>query len=174
MFDGTQIPCHQVILASRSLYFEALLSHDFKEKEQRVVTFSSATDCVGLDSFMLMLKLMYSDTTVKIETKHLYDLLSLADRFNVPSIKKKCEHILAQCISVENVCNIFKYANTFNCERLKETCLLFTEENYQDVISSPGFEDLDKDEILKIIRMGKPQKPQGSKPHHNRGMAGMM
>jgi len=73
---------------------------------------------------------------------------------------------LAQCISVENVCNIFKYANTFNCERLKETCLLFTEENYQDVISSAGFEDLDKDEILKIIRMGKPQKPQGK---HSRG-----
>ena len=87
------------------------------------------------------------------------------------AIKRKCEHILAQCISVENVCNIFKYANTFNCERLKETCLLFTEENYQDVISSAGFEDLDKDEILKIIRMGKPQKPQVK---HSRGPAGMM
>ena len=74
------------------------------------------------------------------------------------SIKKKCEYILAQCISVENVCNIFKYANTFNCERLRDTCLLFTEEHYPEVIASAGFEDLDKDEILKIIRMGKPQK----------------
>jgi BTB/POZ domain len=83
VFDGTQIPCHQVILASRSLYFEALLSHDFKEKEQRVVTFSSATDCVGLESFMLMLKLMYSDTAVKIETKHLYDLLSVRNPYPI-------------------------------------------------------------------------------------------
>lgn len=82
----------------------------------------------------------------------------------MPSIKKKCEHILAQCISVDNVCNIFKYSNTFNCERLRDTCLLFTEENYQEVISSAGFEDLDKDEILKIIRMGKPQKT--TKTHH--------
>lgn len=90
----------------------------------------------------------------------------MADRFSVQAIKRKCEHILAQCISVENVCNIFKYGNTFNCERLKDTCLLFTEENYQEVISSAGFEDLDKDEILKIIRMGKQQKPQGK---HNRG-----
>jgi hypothetical protein len=31
---------------------------------------------------------------------------------------------------VESVCQIFKYANTFNCERLKDTCLLFTEENH--------------------------------------------
>jgi len=41
IFDGTSIHCHRVILASRSLYFEALLSHDFKENEQRVVNFSS-------------------------------------------------------------------------------------------------------------------------------------
>ncbi len=31
--DGSEIQCHAAILASRSLYFEALLAHDFKEKE---------------------------------------------------------------------------------------------------------------------------------------------
>jgi hypothetical protein len=36
--------------------------------------------------------------------------------------------------------------------------LLFTEENHNEVIASPGFEDLDKDEILKIIRVGKESK----------------
>ena len=35
-----------------------------------------------------------------------------------------------------------------NCERLKETCLLFTEENHQEVITSAGFEELDRDEML--------------------------
>jgi len=132
------------------------------------VNFSSLDDGVPLESFMMMLRHIYSnDGGCRVEPKHLYDLLSLADRFNVQSIKRKCEHILAQCISVDNVCNIFKYANTFNCERLKETCLLYTEENYQEVISSAGFEDLDKDEILKIIRMGGSNK--GKK--HQRGHA---
>ena len=70
------------------------------------------------------------------------------------SFKKRCEQILAQHISTDTLCQIFKYSNTFNCERLRETCLLFTEENYQDVITSAGFEDLDKDEIIKIIRIG--------------------
>ena len=97
-----------------------------------MVNFSSHDDGVPLDSFLLMLRHIYSNGTdaPRVEPKHLYDLLSLADRFSVASIKRKCEHILAQYISVENVCNIFKYANTFNCERLKETCLLYTEENY--------------------------------------------
>ena len=123
--DGQPIYCHQVILASRSLYFEALFSHDFLEKEARTVNFTG----LPFDGVMTLLKHLYSDSP-RVDTKQLYDLLSLADRFTVPSIKKKCEHILAQCITVDNVCNIFKYANTFNCERLRETCLLFTEEHY--------------------------------------------
>lgn len=56
------------------------------------------------------------------------------------------------------MCQIFKYANNFNCERLKQTCLLFTEENHAEVITTQGFEELDKDEIIKIIRVGKEKK----------------
>lgn len=70
------------------------------------------------------------------------------------SFKRKVEQLLAQQITIDSVCQIFKYANTFNCERLKETCLLFTEENHNEVITSADFEDLDKDEIIKIIRLG--------------------
>ena len=77
IFDGQPIYCHQVILASRSQYFEVLFSHDFKEKEQRVVNFSSTTDGVPLESFILMLKHMYSDNALKVETRHIYDLLSV-------------------------------------------------------------------------------------------------
>ena len=55
--DGNPIYSHQVILASRSGYFEALFSHDFKEKEQQVVNFTD----VPYDTFMLLLKHIYSD-----------------------------------------------------------------------------------------------------------------
>lgn len=84
--------------------------------------------------------------------------MQLADRFSVASFKKKCEMILAQYINIDSVCQIFKYANKFNCERLQETCLLFIEESYNDVLTSAGFEDLDKEEIIKIIRIGNDPK----------------
>jgi hypothetical protein len=35
---------------------------------------------------------------------------------------------------------------------------LFTEENHAEVITTQGFEELDKDEIIKIIRVGKEKK----------------
>jgi BTB And C-terminal Kelch. len=82
----------------------------------------------------------------------------LADRYDIQSIKRKCEYIFAQHITVDAVCQIFKYAHNFNCERLKETCLLYTEENHQEVITSVGFEELDRDEMLQIVRVGKEKK----------------
>lgn len=68
------------------------------------------------------------------------------------------EQLLASYMNVENVCQLFKFANTFNCDRLKEICLLFVEENKAEVISTPGFEALDKDEMLKVIRVNINQK----------------
>lgn len=91
----------------------------------------------------------------------------MADRYDIQTIKKKCEYIFAQHINTETVCQIFKYANNFNCSRLKDICLLFTEENHQEVITSAGFEELDKDEMLKIVRVGK-EKKKNSQPAKKR------
>ena len=50
------------------------------------------------------------------------------------------------------------------CTIWKIPCLLFTEENYNEVITSNGFEDLDKEEIIKIIRLGNETKKRKRKP----------
>lgn len=50
---------------------------------------------------------------------------------------------------------------------MQETCLYFIEESYNEVLASAGFEDLDKEEIIKIIRLGndpkKRKRQKGSK-----------
>lgn len=118
----------------------------------RVVDFNDSG--ISYDQLYELLKHIYSDN-IKIDSKYIFELLQLGDRYDIQPIKRKCEYIFAQHINVDTVCQIFKYANNFNCERLKETCLLFTEENHQEVITSAGFEELDRDEMLKIVRVGK-------------------
>lgn len=71
--EGKKIYAHQVILASRSQYFEALFSHNFKENVQKEITFND----IPYDFFMLMLKHIYSDK-VTIEKKNIYDILSVS------------------------------------------------------------------------------------------------
>lgn len=136
-----------------------LFGSDFQETDSRLVNFNESG--VSYDMMMQLLRHMYSDHQ-KIDSKSIYELLALADRYDITSIKKSCEQIFSQHINVDTVCQIFKYANSFNCNRLKETCLLFTEENYDDVIHSEGFADLDKEEILQIINMMKEKKRAGA------------
>lgn len=81
MVEGKPIYCHQVILASRSVYFEASFSHEFTEKEQRVATYND----VPYDFFMIFLRHIYSDS-VKVETKYIYELLSVSHTTLVNSL----------------------------------------------------------------------------------------
>ncbi len=61
------------MLASRSVYFEAQFSHDFAERDTRVATYND----VPYELFLMFLKHIYSDT-VKVESKYVYDLLSVS------------------------------------------------------------------------------------------------
>jgi len=61
------------VLASRSVYFEAQFSHDFAERDTRVATYND----VPYELFLMFLKHIYSDT-VKVESKYVYDLLSVS------------------------------------------------------------------------------------------------
>ena len=75
MVEGKPIYAHQVILASRSTYFEALFTHDFAEKDLRVVDFNDSG--ISYDQLFQLLKHIYSDN-MKIDIKFIYDLLSVS------------------------------------------------------------------------------------------------
>lgn len=76
MVESKPIYCHQVVLASRSVYFEAQFSHDFSEKDTRVVNYND----VPYDFMMMFLRHLYSDS-LKVESKYIYELLSVSDFF---------------------------------------------------------------------------------------------
>ncbi len=77
--EGKQIFAHQVILASRSTYFEALFSHDFSEKDLRIVDFNDSG--ITYEQLLSLLRHIYSDN-IKIESKCIYDLLSVSNHIH--------------------------------------------------------------------------------------------
>ena len=148
--SGKEIHCHKSILVARSHFFETMFNSSYKESGTTSITLED----VQIDLFENLLEFMYSDS-IQINLKTVFDVLSLADRFGMNSFKMKCDILLSQHININTVCLIFKYSNEFNLNRLKETCLCYMEENYDGVIYSSGFEELDKDEMLRIIRLCK-------------------
>jgi len=79
-------------------------------------------------------------------------------------LKKRIEIELVEYLSIENACKIFRYGNKFNYKRLREACLLFIDDNYNEILDTDEFEDLDKEDMLKIIRFRKYQEKSLSPP----------
>ncbi len=88
----------------------------------------------------------------------------MADRFGVEHLKKRIEIELVDYLSIENACKIFKFGNKFNYKRLIDSCLLFIDDSYEEILDTEEFEDLDKEDMLKIVRFSKNQHKSSSKP----------
>jgi len=153
LVERQQIYCHRVVLAARSDYFSALYSHGFREAKEGVIEIGDLSH----ESMLSLLRYFYSDT-LPIDMDKLIELLTLCERFSVPSLKSRCEEALAPSICVENAALLYKYAKAYQCLRLKEICLVFIEDNFSQVICTQAFEDLDKESILEIMRFNKKTK----------------
>jgi alpha-tubulin suppressor-like RCC1 family protein len=145
--EGQELLCHKVVLAARSQYFAALYSHNFKESSENRVELMD----VSYRSILSLLHLFYSDD-LPIKLDSVPDLLLMCDRFSVRALKARCESELIQSLQLENAALLLKYAKNYQCERLKEACITYISENFAQVVETQAFEDLDKEDMLELMR----------------------
>ncbi|KAM3400976.1 hypothetical protein ACQJBY_005661 [Aegilops geniculata] len=69
------------------------------------------------------------------------DLLAAADRYALDRLKIICAQKLWEKVSVETVATILAWAETYNCEELKNKCIDFfvVEENFRKVMFTDGY-----------------------------------
>lgn len=148
--EGKPIYAHRVIIAAQSQYFSALYNHGFREAREGVVEIGD----VSYSGMMNLLRYLYSDD-LPIDLDIVLDLFALCERFSVSGLKNRCEIELVPSLNVDNAALLYKYAKNFQCGRLKESCLVYIEEHFNQVLATQAFEDLDKDSILEIMRFNK-------------------
>ncbi len=146
--EGKRIQLHKAVVSGRSEYFELLLKNDFKEKTESLIEIK---EC-GYDGFARMCDHIYDDKAV-IDYDTIYVLMEMADRFRVSHLKKRLECAVVEFIRIENAAKIFKYSNRYNYDRLRNICLSYIDENYSQIIQTEEFAELEKDDILRIIRL---------------------
>ena len=146
--EGKKIQLHKVVVAGRSNFFELILKNNFKEKSESMIEIKECS----YDGFVKMCEHMYDDKAT-IEYGWIYILMELADRFGVPHLKRKLECGVVEFIMIDNAAKIFKYSNKYNYDRLRNICLAYIDEHYTHIIQTEEFAELEKDDILRIVRM---------------------
>ncbi|KAF6993868.1 hypothetical protein CFC21_010694 [Triticum aestivum] len=141
--DNETFHAHRAVLAARSPVFRAELFGPMSEATMPSITLHDITPA----TFKVMLRFIYTDELPledELEdssTEMFQNLLAAADRYALDRLKIVCAQKLWDKVSVDTVATILAWAETYNCQELKNRCIDFfvVEENFKKAIFTDGY-----------------------------------
>ncbi|GFS29510.1 speckle-type POZ protein-like B [Nephila pilipes] len=119
---------HKNILSARSPVFQAMFETNMKEKAQERVDIPDLDD----DTVRRMLLYVYTDGLKDIQWEKASRLFSVADKYEILSLKNKCSHLLKESLCPSNVCEIIVLADMHHDIDLKEAAQRYALEHDED------------------------------------------
>lgn len=146
--DGSKIRAHRAVLVSRSSVFKAMLESEMEESRSGTI---KITD-FSYEVLRLFVHYLY---TAEIYPESLeecaFDLLALAEKYNVKHLKSVCERFMTSKVNSENALCSFEYACQHGAKNLKQAALNIIIENIEELPSKDEYRDLvDRDAKLVV------------------------
>ena len=114
--EGTRFPCHRVILASQSRPLKAMMTRDTKERKEGQVQLQFKEEVVkGFVGFFYSRKVPQ-----EILEGNLESFLTLADSYDVASLKLQVEEVATTLLTTENMVDMFYFGDLYRANQLKE------------------------------------------------------
>ncbi|XP_077273970.1 protein maternal effect lethal 26-like [Temnothorax americanus] len=150
------------LCAINSSYFKNIcLTHDEKEKDMtsELVTHNE------VESFKQILLYITTGSIEQRGYNTLKDLLTAADKYDVPCLKSTCEHYLLHYITINNAIDLLQFALSSNAKFLKTHSENFIKFYLKQIKNTKEFRDLSQENLNMIMElMGK--LPEGSTHHY--------
>lgn len=146
LIAGVQFPCHRIILASASPYFQALLTHTFKENNLNSIELRD----IEPEIFSLLLNYIYSGQ-IELDENNVQDLLIASDMFQLDELVQFCCHYLSISLNEKNVLDIWKISNELQCTNLKMDSEHYILKHFRSLIQLDLVKLISHDLLLKII-----------------------
>ncbi|KAL9284914.1 hypothetical protein ACSQ67_024715 [Phaseolus vulgaris] len=129
--DSNIFRCHQVILASRSEYFKARLSHmkDFHEGKYEISV--DTLPCLeehdlSREAFEKMIEYMYTDRLQDINPDQAEEMFDVASRYLLFPLKRAVADVLLphlEMVSLDEHCHWLMLADMYGVVKIREYCL---------------------------------------------------
>ncbi|XP_054163686.1 speckle-type POZ protein-like [Oppia nitens] len=133
--DGTELPAHKSILSARSPVFNAMFSSDMSENRENIIRIDDLTKEVIEE----LLNFIYSGKVTNL-SKVSKELLSAADKYELPQLSDLCEQYLTSSLNVESAPEILVLSHLHKAVKLKSVSIEFIINNRKDVMKSENWE----------------------------------
>uniref|UniRef100_A0A0A9Y9V8 Speckle-type POZ protein B n=1 Tax=Lygus hesperus TaxID=30085 RepID=A0A0A9Y9V8_LYGHE len=134
---------HKAVLAAHGPVFAAMFKVDMLESEQNRVTVEDCEHHV----FEAFIKWLYLGEVDEVEQVN-YELLALADQYQIDKLKVMCERSLSAKISVNNAIKILHLADLHRATSLKSKSLEFIKTRVPEISTSEDWPSLVNDPKL--------------------------
>jgi hypothetical protein len=145
-----RVPVHKLILAARSPVFRAMLSSGMKESCANEVVMVD----VCVDAVKAFVRFLYTDGCKRAVLEvHGWDLLALADKYDITALRCMCETYLAEHMLPCTALATLQSAEHSNAPMLKSRAMDFVVANLKTVAKEPlRLEDLGVDLLSEVLR----------------------
>lgn len=141
------IPCHRLIMAACSPYFrELFFSADGREVDQKEVVLENLDPNI----MEVVVNYMYS-ADIDINDDNVQDILTVANRFQIPSVFTVCVNYLQKKLSKNNCLAIYRLALMLNCARLAIAARDYIADRFETIAKDGDFLELAPPELFAII-----------------------
>lgn len=135
---GESFRAHKNILSARSDVFRAMFAHKCRESTTNVVHLEDTT----ADVWKEVLKFLYTARFSPLGTTDVGDILKVADKYNLSSLKTVCTHHLAKQINVDNLEQMLLLSYMHKADFLKTACMNYMKHSAHKIVVKPEWEEL--------------------------------
>ncbi|XP_045761723.1 BTB/POZ domain-containing protein 8-like [Maniola jurtina] len=144
--EGEKFKVHKTFLSAHSEVFKAMLKENTAESQN---SYMKMVD-VNKDDLKFIIEYIYTGTIEDLEGSNFFNLLMLADRYNLQGLRELSECALASQITLDNVIETLAVADLYNAENLKIAALKYIKCN-NVAIHNIMFEELNSAELIREI-----------------------
>ncbi|KAJ2946699.1 hypothetical protein O0L34_g12757 [Tuta absoluta] len=130
--DGEKFNVHKVLLTAHSEVFKAMLKEDTAESLNNYVKLPDA----ATEDLKGVLEFIYTGSIKDLENANVFNLLMLADQYNLDGLRELAQYTIIQQMTVNNALEVLILADMYNSDRLKQASLNFIKKNVASLRSS--------------------------------------
>ncbi|KAG1338113.1 BTB/POZ domain-containing protein [Cocos nucifera] len=136
---GAPIAAHRALLASKSEIFRTMLGHDeCKAPAEDTISFPE----LSRDELKCLLEFLYTGCLPKRSAdKQLYSMLLAADKYDIPFLRKVCEHQILDSLDSSNALDILEVSEVCSNGMLKDHAMNSIVRHVEDVVFSTRYDE---------------------------------
>ncbi|XP_051905488.1 kelch-like protein diablo isoform X2 [Hippocampus zosterae] len=143
---GQEFPCHRIVLASFSSYFQAMFTTDLKESKQERVAIN------GVEPQMVGMLVSYAYTSeVYISKANVQALLAAANLLDVMAVREACCSFMEHQMDEINCVGIHCFAEAHSCKQLEKRSMAYILKHFSRVCQQEEFLTLCVDKLTEIL-----------------------